>query len=104
MSRRSPQSRPPTSCVRSPRLAGRTPRPDPRPDPLDLAEDDLEDGWSDRALFQVIEGLMPGARAVLRRIIDLGDIASYDGIQQHFATHPTNPIPCSRIRGTLTRK
>lgn len=78
------------------------PAPDPRPDPLDLAEDDLGDGWSDRVLFQVIAGLMPGARAVLRRITDLGGTASYDGIQQHFATHPTNPIPRSRIGGTLT--
>ncbi|MFF7602326.1 hypothetical protein [Streptomyces mirabilis] len=78
------------------------PAPDPRPDPLDLAEDDLGDGWSDRALFQVIAGLVPGARAVLRRITDLGGTASYDGIQQYFATHPTSPIPRSRIGGTLT--
>ncbi|KOV49390.1 hypothetical protein ADL00_45720 [Streptomyces sp. AS58] len=45
---------------------------------------------------------MPGARAVLRRITDLGGTASYDDVQQHFTYHPTNPIPLSRIGGSLT--
>ncbi|MFI9176075.1 hypothetical protein [Streptomyces lincolnensis] len=76
--------------------------PDPRPGPQDLADDDLADGWSERMLFQVVATLMPGARAVLRRITDLGGTASYEDVQQHFAHHPTNPIPLSRIGGTLT--
>ncbi|MFJ9713907.1 hypothetical protein [Streptomyces sp. NPDC101234] len=73
-----------------------------RPGPQDLADDDLGDGWSDRLLFQVIAALMPGARAVLRRITDLGGAASYEDVQQHFADHPVIPIPRSRIGGTLT--
>jgi hypothetical protein len=76
--------------------------PDPRPGPQDLADVDLADGWSEQTLFQVIATLMPGARAVLRRITDLGGAASYEDVQQHFAHHPTNPIPLSRIGGTLT--
>ncbi|MPY51968.1 hypothetical protein FPZ41_26740 [Streptomyces sp. K1PN6] len=32
---------------------------------------------------------MPGARAVLRRITELGGAASYDDVQQYFADHPT---------------
>ncbi|MBL1120745.1 hypothetical protein JK364_52085 [Streptomyces sp. 110] len=45
---------------------------------------------------------MPGALAVLRRITELGGTASYDDVQQYFVHHPTNPIPHSRIGGTLT--
>ncbi|KMS67248.1 hypothetical protein ACM01_43575 [Streptomyces viridochromogenes] len=45
---------------------------------------------------------MPGARAVLRRLVELGGTASYDEIQEHFADHPTTPIPQNRIGGTLT--
>src|SRR5881397_4003979 len=52
--------------------------------------------------FELIAVLMPGAREVLRRITDLGGTASYDDVQQHFAHHPSNPIPISRIGGTLT--
>lgn len=76
--------------------------PDPRPGPQDLADADLADGWSEQSLFQLITALMPGAREVLRRITDLGGTASYDDVQQHFAHHPTHPIPLSRIGGTLT--
>lgn len=76
--------------------------PDPRPGPQDLAADDLADGWSEQLLFQMITALMPGARTVLRRITDLGGVASYDDVQQHFAKHPVTPIPPSRIGGTLT--
>ncbi|MGW3654004.1 hypothetical protein [Streptomyces sp. NPDC000878] len=73
------------------------PAVDPRPGPQDLA-----DGWTDQMLFQLIAALMPGARAVLRRITELGGTASYDDVQQHFAHHSTHPIPISRIGGSLT--
>jgi hypothetical protein len=75
---------------------------EPRPGPEDLSADDLREGWSDRLLFQVLAALMPGARAVLRRITEVGGTASYDDIQQHFADHPLASIPSSRIGGTLT--
>ncbi|WP_259334232.1 hypothetical protein [Streptomyces umbrinus] len=74
---------------------------DPRPDPQDLSGYDIGDGWTDQALFHMIASLMPGARAVLRRITDLGGTASYDDVQQHFDGHPTHPIPPSKIGGTL---
>src|SRR3954454_9704832 len=45
---------------------------------------------------------MPGGRAVLRRITELGGTASYEDVQHHFADHPANPIPPSKIGGTLT--
>ncbi|MEU3297148.1 hypothetical protein ABZ722_33020 [Streptomyces longwoodensis] len=76
--------------------------PDHRPYPEELAADDLTHGWSEQLLFQMIAALMPGARAVLRRITDLGGVASYDDVQQHFAEHPGTPIPRYRIGGTLT--
>lgn len=44
------------------------PAADPRPGPQDLADDDLADGWTDQLLFRMIASLVPGARAVLRRI------------------------------------
>jgi hypothetical protein len=78
------------------------PAMDPRPGPQDLADDDLADGWTDQLLFQMVAALMPGARAVLRRITELGGTASYEDVQHHFAHHPTHPIPISRIGGTLT--
>nr|WP_024126148.1 hypothetical protein [Streptomyces sp. FR1]AHE38766.1 Hypothetical protein pFRL2_91c [Streptomyces sp. FR1] len=78
------------------------PAAEPRPGPQDLADDDLADGWTDQLLFDLIAALMPGARAVLRRITELGGTVSYDDVQQHFAHHPTHSIPISRIGGTLT--
>ncbi|MFE0453808.1 hypothetical protein ACFW2D_21435 [Streptomyces sp. NPDC058914] len=39
---------------------------------------------------------------MLRRITDLGGTASYDEVQQHFARHPTDPIPPTKIGGTVT--
>ncbi|MFD0007126.1 hypothetical protein ACFVJ4_32505 [Streptomyces sp. NPDC127178] len=78
------------------------PHSEPRPSPQDLADDNLGDGWTDQLLFHVIASLMPGARAVLRQITELGGAASYDDVQQHFANHPTTPIPASKIGGTLT--
>ncbi|MGW1752371.1 hypothetical protein ACWCRD_43610 [Streptomyces sp. NPDC002092] len=78
------------------------PAADPRPGPQDLADDDLAEGWTDQLLFRVVASLVPGARAVLRRITELGGAASYEEVQHHFAGHPTNPIPPSKIGGTLT--
>ncbi|WP_432198246.1 hypothetical protein [Streptomyces sp. bgisy027] len=78
------------------------PATSPRPGPQDLAADELANGWTDQLLFQLIAALMPGARAVLRRITELGGTASYEDVQQHFADHPTHPIPPSKIGGTLT--
>ncbi|WP_405933607.1 hypothetical protein [Streptomyces sp. NBC_00827] len=78
------------------------PAVDPRPDPQDLSNDDIGNGWNDQVLFHIIASLMPGARAVLRRITDLGGTASYDEVQQYFANHPTDPIPPTKIGGTLT--
>ncbi|MEU3342423.1 hypothetical protein [Streptomyces sp. NPDC006668] len=73
-----------------------------RPGPQDLSGKDLWEGWTDRLLFDTIAALMPGARAVLRRLTELGGTASYDDIQAHFAGHPRTPIPKDRIGGTLT--
>lgn len=78
------------------------PATEPRPGPEDLSEDDLGDGWTDRLLFQMIAALMPGARAVVRRIVELGGTASYDEVQQYFAVHPTDPIPRTKLGGSLT--
>ncbi|MBT2418694.1 hypothetical protein J7F01_03700 [Streptomyces sp. ISL-22] len=46
--------------------------------------------------------MLPGARAVLRRLVELGGTASYDDVQEHFADHPQTPIPKNKIGGTLT--
>jgi hypothetical protein len=73
-----------------------------RPGPEDLDDDDLGEGWTDRLLFQVVASLMPGARAVLRRIVEVGGTASYGDVQQYFAGHPTDPIPRTKIGGSLT--
>ncbi|WP_406429991.1 hypothetical protein OHB00_50015 [Streptomyces sp. NBC_00631] len=78
------------------------PDAEPRPGPQDLADNDLVDGWTDQLLFHMIASLVPGARAVLRRITELGGTASYEDVQHHFADRPTNPIPPSKIGGTLT--
>ncbi|MFD5388220.1 hypothetical protein ACFWMG_25445 [Streptomyces sp. NPDC127074] len=78
------------------------PAVDPRPGPQDLDDDDIGNGWSEQALFRMIASLIPGARAVLRRITDLGGTASFDEGQQYFADHPTTPITKAKIGGTLT--
>nr|WTB12051.1 hypothetical protein OG546_49690 [Streptomyces antimycoticus] len=75
---------------------------DPRPGPQDLGDDDIGNGWSEQALFRMVASLMPGARAVLRRITDLGGTASFDEVQQYFANHPTSPIATAKMGGTLT--
>ncbi|MDT0484539.1 hypothetical protein [Streptomyces doebereineriae] len=46
--------------------------------------------------------MVPGARAVLRRLVEVGGTASYEEIQDHFAVHPETPIDPKRIGGTLT--
>ncbi|WP_234545192.1 hypothetical protein [Streptomyces shenzhenensis] len=50
-----------------------------RPGPQDLADDALADGWTDQLLFHMIASLVPGARAILRRITELGGTAPNDG-------------------------
>lgn len=50
-------------------------------------------------LFETVAALVPGARAVLRRIADLGGTASYSEIQRYFADHPDTPIPPKTIGG-----
>jgi hypothetical protein len=77
------------------------PAAESRPGPQHLADEDLANGWTDRLLFHVIAALTPKARAILRHITDLNGTAAYD-VQQHFADHPTQPIPLSQIGGTLT--
>ncbi|WP_244328964.1 hypothetical protein [Streptomyces marokkonensis] len=38
----------------------------------------------------------------MRHITYLNGTACYDDVQQHFAGHPTRPIPLTQIGGTLT--
>jgi len=45
---------------------------------------------------------MPGARAVLRRPVEVGGTASCDDIREHFIDHPATPIPRGKIGGVLT--
>lgn len=78
------------------------PMPVPRPGPETLSGDNLWEGWTDRMLFDTIAGVMPGARAVLRRLVELGGTASYDDVQAHFADHPATPIAPNKMGGTLT--
>ncbi|MFM9499018.1 hypothetical protein ACKI1Q_36125 [Streptomyces galilaeus] len=75
---------------------------EPRLGPETLGSDNIGDGWTEQGLFRVVASLMPGARAVLRRIVDLGGTASYDEVQRYFADHPTAPILPAKIGGTLT--
>lgn len=50
----------------------------------------------------MIASLVPGARAMLRRLTDLGGTTSFDEVQQHFAIHPTTSIATAKVGGTLT--
>lgn len=61
------------------------PAVEPMPDPQDLGDDVIKDGWSEQMLFQVIAPLMPRAREVIRRVVDVGGTATYDSVQQYFA-------------------
>jgi hypothetical protein len=78
------------------------PAHEPRPGPETLSSEDLGQGWTERMLFDTVAALMPGARAVLRRLVELGGTATYDDIQTHFASHPETPIEPKKIGGTLT--
>ncbi|MEU0413601.1 hypothetical protein ABZ307_38225 [Streptomyces griseorubiginosus] len=78
------------------------PAHEPRPGPETLSSADLGHGWTERMLFDTVAALMPGARAVLRRLVEVGGTATYDDIQTHFAGHPETPIEPKRIGGTLT--
>ncbi|MEU8986821.1 hypothetical protein AB0C98_10150 [Streptomyces sp. NPDC048558] len=46
--------------------------------------------------------MLPGARAVLRRLVELGGKASYDDLQEYLADHPMTPIPSNKNGRTLT--
>jgi hypothetical protein len=48
---------------------------EPQPGPEDVSEENLGHGWTDRTPFDVIASLMPGARTVLRRIVEVGGTA-----------------------------
>ncbi|MEU6258625.1 hypothetical protein [Streptomyces sp. NPDC047043] len=78
------------------------PAHEPRPDPADLSSEDLWEGWTERLLFDTVAAVMPGARAVLRRLVELGGTASYDDVRGHFIHHPETPIPHGKIGGALT--
>ncbi|MEU1409073.1 hypothetical protein ABZ471_43700 [Streptomyces sp. NPDC005728] len=60
----------------------------------------LGQGWTERMLFDTVAAVVPGARAVLRRLVEVDGTASYEEVQDHFAVHPETPI--ERIGGTLT--
>ncbi|WP_406212108.1 hypothetical protein [Streptomyces canus] len=68
----------------------------PRPGPEGLSGEDLGQGWTERMLFDTIAAVVPGARAVLRRLVELGGTVSYEEVQDHFAVHPETPIPARR--------
>ncbi|WP_328980637.1 hypothetical protein [Streptomyces canus] len=74
----------------------------PRPGPEGLSGEDLGQGWTERMLFDTVAAVVPGARAVLRRLVEVGGTASYEEVQDHFALHPETPIDRTRIGGTLT--
>jgi len=75
---------------------------EPRPGPESLSGEDLWQGWTDRLLFGTLAAVMPGARAVLRRLVEVGGTASYDAIRERFIHHPATPIPRGKIGGVLT--
>ncbi|MFF4354916.1 hypothetical protein [Streptomyces sp. NPDC001530] len=74
----------------------------PRPGPETLSGDVLWEDWTDRLLFDTVASVMPGARAVLRRLVEVGGTATFDEVKEHFASHPTVPIEPKKIGGTLT--
>ncbi|WP_185124540.1 hypothetical protein [Streptomyces sp. TLI_185] len=75
---------------------------EPRPGPESLSSSDMWEGWTERLLFDTVVAVMPGARAVLRRLVEVGGTASYDDIREHFIHHPETPIAQGRIGGVLT--
>ncbi|MCL7429799.1 hypothetical protein [Streptomyces sp. YS415] len=78
------------------------PVPAARPGPETLDSEDIWQGWTERMLFDTLASVRPGARAVLRRLVELGGTATFDSLQEHFADHPQTPIPPKKIGGTLT--
>ncbi|WP_329438085.1 hypothetical protein [Streptomyces canus] len=62
----------------------------------------LGQGWTERMLFDTAVTVVPGARAVLRRLVEVVGTASYEEVQDHFAVHSETPIDPKRIGGTLT--
>ncbi|MGW5658595.1 hypothetical protein ACWEWG_00580 [Streptomyces sp. NPDC003758] len=46
--------------------------------------------------------MMPGARAVLRRLVDLGGTGTYDEFREHLIGRPERPMPQGQIGGKLT--
>lgn len=75
---------------------------EPRPGPESLSGENVWQGWTDRLLFDTLAAVMPGARAVLRRVVEVGGTATYDDIREHFTNHPETPIPQGKIGGVLT--
>jgi hypothetical protein len=78
------------------------PAHEPRPGRESLSGDDLWQGWTDQLLFDTVAAVMPGARAVLRRLVEVGGTATYDDIREYFINHPETPIPQGKIGGALT--
>lgn len=74
----------------------------PRPGAESLSGEDLGQGWTKRMIFDTVAAVVPGARAVLRRLVEVGGTASYEEVQDRFAVHPETPIDPKRIGGTLT--
>ncbi|MFG2793386.1 hypothetical protein [Streptomyces sp. NPDC048419] len=77
-----------------------TPVLEPRPGPELLSSEDLWQGWTDRLLFDTVAAVMPRARAVLRRLVEVGGTACYDDIREHVIDDPATPIPRWRHRGS----
>ncbi|MEU6260470.1 hypothetical protein [Streptomyces sp. NPDC047043] len=74
------------------------PAHEPRPDPADLSGEDLREGWTDRPLFDTVAAVMPGARAVLRRVVEVGGTASDDDIREHFIAPLRDTDPAGEHR------
>ncbi|KQV99374.1 hypothetical protein [Streptomyces sp. Root369] len=63
---------------------------------------ELGQGWTERMLLDTAATVAPGARAVLRRLVEAVGTASYEEVQDHFTVHPETPIDPKPIGGTLT--
>ncbi|MDH6436098.1 hypothetical protein M2158_004638 [Streptomyces sp. SAI-144] len=44
----------------------------PRPGAESLSGEDLGQGWTERMIFDTVAAVVPGARAVLRRLVEVG--------------------------------
>lgn len=65
-------------------------------------ESDKVGAFGHAVSLDTVAAVVPGARAVLRRLVEVGGTASYDDVQDHFAVHHETPIDPKRIGGTLT--